>query len=136
LEHDCSKHYGTYIGRGGLTAVLRIKLTDVLYVSWIRQWFSILHSQADTSSVADLGHSEGAIPARGELVSTLLSEHPPEHHIFHLKLSATHKPLLVAFECLAVPCIFDSRLSSSLIDEVDIFTPELVLRGFVICLET
>jgi hypothetical protein len=47
-----------------------------------------------------------------------------------------HEPLLVAFECLAVLCIFDSRLPSSLIDEIDIFTPELVLRDFVVCLDT
>jgi hypothetical protein len=31
-----SGHYGTYTRRGGLTAVLRIKLTDVLYVLWIK----------------------------------------------------------------------------------------------------
>jgi hypothetical protein len=47
-----------------------------------------------------------------------------------------HEPLLVAFECLAVSCIFDSILPSSFIDEVDIFTPELVLHSFVICLDT
>jgi hypothetical protein len=89
-----------------------------------------------TSRAADLGHSEGALLAGGELVSTLSSEHPPDNQIFHLELSVTHKTLLVVFECLTVPCIFDSRLSSSLIDEVDIFTLELVLRGFVICLDT
>jgi hypothetical protein len=131
-----SRHYGTYIGRDGLTAVLRIKLTKVLYVPWIRQWFSILCNQADTSRAADLGHLEGALLAGGVLVSTLSSEHPLEHQIFHLELSAMHEPLLLAFECLVVPCIFDSRLSSSLINEVDIFTSELVRRGFVICLDT
>jgi hypothetical protein len=83
-----------------------------------------------------LGHSKWALPVKGELVSTLSSEHPPDHQIFHLELSATHEPLLVAFECLVVPCIFYSRLLSSLIDEVDIFIPELVLCGFVICLDT
>jgi hypothetical protein len=131
-----SRHYGTYIGRDGLTAVLRIKIMKVLYVPWIRQWFSILCNQADTSRAADLGHSEGALLAGGVLVSTLSSEHPLEYQIFHLELSAMHEPLLLAFECLAVPCIFDSRLSSSLINEVDIFTLELVRRGFVICLDT
>jgi hypothetical protein len=68
----------------------------VLCVSWIRQWFSILRSQADTSRAAELSHSKGALPAGGELVSTLLSEHPSEHQIVHLELSATHEPLLVA----------------------------------------
>jgi hypothetical protein len=32
-----SSHYGTFTRRGRLTDVLRIKLTDVLYVPWIRQ---------------------------------------------------------------------------------------------------
>jgi hypothetical protein len=56
--------------------------------------------------MVDLGHSEGDLSARGELVSTLSSEHLSEHQIFHLQFSATHEPLLVAFECLAVSCIF------------------------------
>jgi hypothetical protein len=43
---------------------------------------------------------------------------------------------MVASECMEVPCIFNSRLSSSLVDEVDVITPELVLHGFVICLDT
>jgi hypothetical protein len=43
---------------------------------------------------------------------------------------------MVAPELLAVSCIFNSRLSSSFIDKVDIFTPELVLCGFVVCLDT
>jgi hypothetical protein len=99
------------------------------------QWFSIIRSQVDTSRAAYLGHAEGALPARGELVSSFSSENPPEHQIVQLELSAAHEPLLVAFECLAVPCIFNSRLPSSFIDEVDILTPELVLRGFVVCLD-
>jgi hypothetical protein len=46
-----------------------------------------------------------------------------------------HEPLLIASECLAVPCIFNSRLPSSFIDKIDIFTPELVLCGFVVRLD-
>jgi hypothetical protein len=68
----------TYTGRGGLATALRIKLMEVLSIPRIWQWFSILHSQVDTSMVADLGYSEGALPAREDLVSTLLSEHPLE----------------------------------------------------------
>jgi hypothetical protein len=100
------------------------------------QWFSILLSQADISRMTHLGHAEGALLAGGELVSTFSSEHPPEHQIVHLELSAMHEPLLIVFECLAIPCIFNSRLSSSFIDEVDILAPELVLHGFVVCLNT
>jgi hypothetical protein len=109
---------------------------ELLYVPWIIPWFSILRSQADTSRVAYLGHTEGALPVGGELVSSFSSEHPPEQQIIHLEHSAAHEPLLVAFECLTVPCIFNSRLSSSFIDEVDILTPELVLCGFIVCLDT
>jgi hypothetical protein len=47
-----------------------------------------------------------------------------------------HEPLLIAPERLMVSCIFNSRLPSSFVDKVDIFTLELVLRGFVICLDT
>jgi hypothetical protein len=108
----------------------------VLYVPWVVHWFSILRSQADTSRAAYLCHVEGGLPAEGELVSSFSSEHPLEHQIVHLELSASHEPLLVAFEYLAIPCIFNSRLSSSFIDEVDILMPELVLRGFVVCLDT
>jgi hypothetical protein len=52
---------------------------DVLYVLGVRQWFSILHSQEDSSRVADMGYPEGALPIGGDLVGTLLSEHPSEH---------------------------------------------------------
>jgi hypothetical protein len=86
--------------------------------------------------VTYLGHTEGALPAGGELVSSFSSEHPPKHQIVHLELSAAHKLLLVEFECLAVPCIFNSRLPSSFIDEVNILASKLVLRSFVVCLDT
>jgi hypothetical protein len=108
----------------------------VVYVPWVVQWFSILRSQADTSRVAYLGHVEGVLSAGGELVSTFSSEHPSEHQIVHLELSVMHESLLVAFECLAVPCIFNSRLPSSFIDEVDILTLKLILRDFIVCLDT
>jgi hypothetical protein len=59
-----------------------------------------------------------------------------EHHIVHLKLPNMHKPLVVAPEHLAVSCISESCLPSSFVDEVDIITLDLVLHGFVICLNT
>jgi hypothetical protein len=86
--------------------------------------------------VADLGHSEGVLLAGGELVSTLLCEHPPEHQIIHLELSAMHEPLAIALEFLEVSCVLNSILPSSLVDEIDIFTPELILCGFIVCLDT
>jgi hypothetical protein len=54
-----------YLGRSDLATALRVKLIEVLYVPWIRQWFSILLSQADASRVADLGYPEGALLAGG-----------------------------------------------------------------------
>jgi hypothetical protein len=71
----------------------------------------------------------------GELVGTFPAKGPSEHHIFQLELSAAHKLFVVALKCLPVPCIFNSRLPSSLINQVDIFTPKLVLRGFIVHLD-
>jgi hypothetical protein len=46
-----------------------------------------------------------------------------------------HEPLVIAPERLMVLCVSDSCLPSPIIDEVDIITLELVLRGFVVCLD-
>jgi hypothetical protein len=85
---------------------------------------------------AHLGYSERTLLADRELISTFLSKLAPEHQIVHLELSAMHEPLMIVLECLAVPHIFNSGLPSSLIDEVDVIMPELVLHGFIICLDT
>jgi hypothetical protein len=89
---------------------------EVLYVPRAWHWFSILRSQADASRAAYPGYPEGTFPARGKLVHSLSGKDPPEHQIVHLELSATHKPLMIALERLPVACIFNSRLSPSLID--------------------
>jgi hypothetical protein len=86
--------------------------------------------------VAYWGYPNGTLPAGGELVGTFPAKDPPEHQIVHLELSAAHKPFMVALKRLPVPCIFNSRLPSSLIDHVDIFTSKLVLRGFIVHLDT
>jgi hypothetical protein len=57
-----------YTGKNGLTAAVRIKLTEVLYVPWIWQWCSILRSQADASKLANLCHLKRTLPVEGELV--------------------------------------------------------------------
>jgi hypothetical protein len=72
--------------------------------------------------------------ARGGRAFT--DEYAPEHQIVHLELPTIHEPMVIALERLIVLCISKSCLPSSLIDEVDIITPELVLRGFVVCLDT
>jgi hypothetical protein len=58
-----------------------------------------------------------------------------ELQVAHLELPTTHEPLVITPECLTVPCISDSYLASSLVDEVDIIMLELVPHGFIICLD-
>jgi hypothetical protein len=119
-----------------LTTILRIKLTEVLYVPWAWHYFSLLRCQADTSRSTYLGYLVGTFPAGGKFVHALLTNHPSEDQIIHLDLPASHKPLVVAPERLLVACIFNSSLSSLFVGQVNILTSELVLRGFVICLDT
>jgi hypothetical protein len=47
-----------------------------------------------------------------------------------------HKPLVVGPKHLAVPCILESCLPSSFVDEVDIITSDLVLHSFIVYLNT
>jgi hypothetical protein len=65
-----------------------------------------------------------------------MGEYASKHQVTHLELPASHEPLAIAPELLTVPCISESCLASSLVDEVDVITSELVLRGFVVCLDT
>jgi hypothetical protein len=115
---------------------LSVKLTEMLYVPWAWHWFSLLRSQADASRSAHLGYPEETFPTEEKLVQALSGKHPPEDQAIHLELPVSHKLLVVAPERLPVACIFNSRLPSSPIDQVDILTPELVLCGFVVCLDT
>jgi hypothetical protein len=119
-----------------LATVLRIKHTEVLYVPWAWHWFSLLRCQADASRSAHLGYPVGTFPAGEKFVHVLQTKHPPEDQIIHLELTASHEPLVVAPERLPVACIFNNSSPSSLVDQVDILTSELVLRGFVVCLYT
>jgi hypothetical protein len=123
-----------YTGRNSLTAALRIKLLEVLYVPWIWQWCSILLRQADASRPANLCHPKRTLPMRGELVQAFLGKYVSEHQIIHLELLTIHKLLVIALERLTVPCILESCLPSCLVDKVNIITPKLVMRGFVVCL--
>jgi hypothetical protein len=100
----------------GLTAVLNIKHTEVLYVPRAWHWFSILRSQADASRSAYLGYPEGNFPAEGKLIHALPIKDPPKHQIIHLELSASHEPLVIALKRLLVVCIFNIRLPPSLVD--------------------
>jgi hypothetical protein len=117
-----------------LATALRIKLTDVLYVSSAWHWFSLLHCQVNASRSAHLGYPVGTFHAGEKFGHALPAKHPFEDQIIHLELPASHELLMVAPECLPVACIFNSRLPSSLIDQVNILTLELVLHDFIVCL--
>jgi hypothetical protein len=90
----------------------------------------------DASGAEDFSHSEGTLPAGGELVHSLMGKNAQEHQIVHLEMPTTHESLVTAPECLTVSCVLKSCLPSLLIDEVDIITLELVLHSFIICLYT
>jgi hypothetical protein len=47
-----------------------------------------------------------------------------------------HELLVVAPEWLMVSYVLDSCLPSSRVDEIDVSSLELVLRDFVVCLDT
>jgi hypothetical protein len=85
--------------------------------------------------VTDLCYPKRTLPAGGELVCAFTGEYAPEHQIINLELSTMHESLVVASESLTVPCVLESCLPSSLVDEVDIITSEMVLRSFIICLD-
>jgi hypothetical protein len=72
----------------------------------------------------------------GELICVFSGEYAPEHQIIHLEQPTMHESLVIALERLMVPCISESYLPSLLIDKVNIITVELVLRSFIICLDT
>jgi hypothetical protein len=61
-----------------LTAALRIKLTDVLYVPWVWHWLFLLRSQANISWSAHLGYPEGTFPTGGKFFHALPVKHTPE----------------------------------------------------------
>jgi hypothetical protein len=82
-----------------------------------------------------LSHPKGTLLVGGELVCAFTGKYEPEHQIVHLELQTMHKSLVIAPERLTVPCILDGYLSSLLVDEIDIITPELVLRDFIVCLD-
>jgi hypothetical protein len=75
-------------------------------------------------------------PRGGEIVCAFMGKYAPEHQIIHLELPTMHEPLVIASEHMTVPCISERCLPSSFINKVDIITPELILHGFVVCLNT
>jgi hypothetical protein len=102
----------TNTGKHHPTAALRVKLTEVLTIAEdLAMVFEGL-SQADASKEANLCYPEGTLPVGEEFVCTFTGEYAPEHQVTHLELP------------------------SSLIDKVDDIALELVLHGFIVCLDT
>jgi hypothetical protein len=86
--------------------------------------------------VVDLCYPKGTLPVGGEFVCPFMGEYALEHHVTHLELPATHELLVIALERPTVLRVSHSCLPSSLIDEVDVITPKLVLCSFIVCLDT
>jgi hypothetical protein len=65
----------------------------------------------------------------GELVQAFLGKYASDYQIVHLELPTMHKPLVIVLERLALE-------PSCFINQVNFITPELVLHGFIVCLNT
>ena len=59
------------------------------------------------------------------------AQDPSEDEVASPELPTVHEPLVIALERLVVACILDCCSPSSLVNEVDIVTPLLLLHGFV-----
>jgi hypothetical protein len=114
----------------------KYKTYEGALVPWAWHCLSLLYNQANASRLAHLRYPEGIFQAGEKFVHALPVKHPLEDKTIHLELSSLHEPLMVAPERLPVACIFNSGLLSSLVDHVDIITPELVLCDFIVCLDT
>ena len=110
---------------------LRIKLTKVLYVPRIRQRNSLFRGKANASGPAYFYYLEGSFPAGGEFVEPFSVQDAFEDQIPSPELPTMHESLMIAFERLVISCISDCRLPPSLVDEVDVVSPELFLQGFI-----
>jgi hypothetical protein len=89
----------------------------------------------NASRGAEHCYPEGTFLVGGEFVGTFTGEYALEDQVAHLELPITHEPLVIASECLTVPCISHNCLPCSLLDEVNVIMPELTLCGFVVCLD-
>jgi hypothetical protein len=57
---------------------------------------------------AVVSHGKDPPSEGGGLVQAITGKYVPEHQVIHLELPTIHKPLVVAPECLAIPCISES----------------------------
>ena len=56
---------------------------------------------------------------------------PSEDEVTSPELPTVHEPLMIAPERLVVECISDCCSPPSLVNEVHVVTPQLLLHGFV-----
>ena len=99
--------------------------------SWVGQRHSIFCGKVNASGPAYLCNLEGPLPAGGEFVEPRSVQDPSEDEVASPELPTVHEPLMIAPERLVVACVSDCCSPSSLVDEVDIITPLLLLHKFI-----
>src|SRR6185503_5312613 len=110
---------------------LGVKLTQMLYVPRVGQRYSVFCGEANTSGPAYLCNLERPLPAGGEFVEPRSVQDPSEDEVASPELPTVHEPLTVAPERLVVACISDRCSPPSLVNEVHVVAPQLLLHGFV-----
>jgi hypothetical protein len=108
------------MGRGGLATTLRIKLMEVFYVPRVQQFFSNLHTRQTHLRRQTWVTQKGP----SQLGESLLA---PSRVSTHQRTRSFIQSSMLR--------LFNTRLPSSFINKVGIFRLELVMHGFIICLD-
>jgi len=103
----------------------------MLYVPRVGQRYSVFCGEANTSGPAYLCNLERPLPAGGEFVEPRSVQDPSEDEVASPELPTVHEPLMIAPERLVVACISDCCSPPSLVNEVHVVAPQLLLHGFV-----
>ena len=103
----------------------------MLYIPWVGQRHSIFCGKANAPGPAYFCNLEVPLPTGGEFVEPCSVQDPPQDEVASPELPTVHEPLMIVPERLVVACISDCCSPPSLVDEVDIVTPLLLLHGFI-----
>ena len=87
--------------------------------------------KANASGPAYFCNLKGPLPARGEFVEPRSVQDPPQDEVASPELPTLHELLMIAPERLVVVCISDCCSPPSLVNEVHVVAPQLLLHGFV-----
>ena len=85
-----------YKGKIHFPLCLSVKLTQMLYVPWVGQRYSIFCGEANASGPAYLCNLEGPLPAGGEFVEPCSVQDPPQDEVASLELPIVYEPLMIA----------------------------------------